>query len=225
MNLYLDIETIPAQSPEIRAMVAENVAPPASMKKAETIAQWEAEQKPKAIEEAISKTALDGAFGELCCIGWAVDGTLTDMTYRMQGGDEATILRDFVNVIDGHYITQPRPVTVIGHNVIGFDIRFLWQRAIILGVQMPGWFPRDPKPWGNDVFDTMTAFAGQRGTIGLDRLAKALGLPGKSEIDGSMVGELWAKGEHEKIAAYCKADVELTREIHRRMMVAYGEAA
>ena len=43
--LYLDIETIPAQSPEAHAAIAENVKPPAQMKKAETIAAWEANDK------------------------------------------------------------------------------------------------------------------------------------------------------------------------------------
>lgn len=113
----------------------------------------------------------------------------------------------------------------IGHNVVNFDIRFIWQRAIVLGIKMPGWFPRDPKPWGHDVFDTMTAFAGQRGTVGLDKLCIALGLEGKGDIDGSMVGDLWAAGEYDRIAEYCKADVERTRAVHRKMLVAFGEAA
>ena len=32
--LYLDIETIPTQSPEIREAIAQNITPPANMKKA-----------------------------------------------------------------------------------------------------------------------------------------------------------------------------------------------
>lgn len=121
--------------------------------------------------------------------------------------------------------TTWRTPTIIGHNVCNFDIRFLWQRAIVLGVRMPGWFPRDPKPWGNDTFDTMTAFAGQRGTIGMERLCQALGMEGKGDIDGSMIADLWQAGEYEKIASYCHADVERARAIHRRMQIAFGEAA
>ena len=40
-----------------------------------------------------------------------------------------------------------------------------------------------------------------------------------------MVGQLWEAGEYDKIASYCRADVERTREIHRRMKLAFGEAA
>jgi hypothetical protein len=114
-------------------------------------------------------------------------------------------------------------VTIVGHNVIAFDIRFIWQRAIVLGVRVPSWFPRDPAPWSGVVFDTMTAFAGARGTIGMDRLSRALGFPGKGDVDGSMVAGMWAAGKYEEIAAYCRSDIERTREIHRRMQIAFGE--
>ena len=66
----------------------------------------------------------------------------------------------------------------------------------------------------------MTAWAGARGTISQDNLAKALGLSGKGDFDGSMVAEAWANGEHAKIAQYCMADVETVRAIHRRFEAA-----
>ena len=46
MKIYLDIETIPGQSPELKTEIAATIKPPGSMKKAETIARWEAEEKP-----------------------------------------------------------------------------------------------------------------------------------------------------------------------------------
>lgn len=225
--LYLDIETIPAQSPEAHAVIAETVKPPAQMKKAETIAAWEANDKAQAVQDAIAKTSLDGTYGHICCIGFALGDMKPDSaslrSYSPEG--EATILRDFFAAATELGSNNHYPVCVVGHNVIGFDIRFIWQRAIVLGVRVPGWFPRDPKPWGVEAFDTMTAFAGQRNTIGMDRLCAALGLPGKGDIDGSMIGQLWAEGRHDEIAQYCRDDVARTREIHRRMLVAYGEAA
>ena len=88
----------------------------------------------------------------------------------------------------------------------------------MLGVKLPvsTMFPRNPKPWGDEVFDTMTAWAGPRDRISLDNLCEALGLPCKGDFDGSMVAEAWANGEHSKIAEYCKRDVETVRAIHRR---------
>ncbi len=229
MNLYLDIETIPSQSPAVHARIAETVTHPGNITKAESIAAWEADKKPALVKEAIAKTSFDGAYGHVLCIGWAIDDAEPSIQYMNSGEKsieyaEAGALQEFVYRVE-HQVGQYHQPTIVGHNVCNFDIRFLWQRAIVLGVKMPAWFPRDPKPWGHDTFDTMTAFAGQRGTIGMDRLCEALGMEGKGEIDGSMVAALWAKGEHQKIAEYCKADVERVRAIHRRMQVAFGEMA
>lgn len=223
MNIYLDIECIPAQDPEVRARIAANVTPPARMSKPETIQAWEANDKPAAIEEAIAKTALDGAYGHVCCIGWAVDDYSALSFIQDVDTNEENLLRDFFREIEGVVPPYRNPV-IIGHNVIGFDIRFLWQRAIILGVQMPGWFPRDPKPWSGEVFDTMLAWAGHRGFISMDQLCDALGIEGKGDIDGSMVGQLWGEGRQAEIAEYCEADIRRTRAIHKRMQIAFGEA-
>lgn len=225
MNLYLDIETIPSQSPEVHAQIAAGITPPGNISKADTIAAWEAEKKPTLVREAIAKTALDGSVGHVCCIGWAVgEGKPRSASVTRVEDERLTLqsaLAEMASVTDSEWLS---PV-IVGHNVTGFDIRFLWQRAIILGIRMPNWFPRDPKPWSGEVFDTMTAFAGARGMIGMDRLCRALGIEGKGEIDGSMIGDLWSAGEYDRIAAYCRDDVERTREMHKRMMVAFGEAA
>lgn len=222
MNLYLDLETIPTQSEAAIARIAESITAPGNYSKPESIAQWEAEKKPALVKDAVAKTALDGACGHICCIGWAIDDAAPVSSF----GDERETIQAFLLSVDGK-VRDARNIipTIIGHNVVNFDIRFLWQRAIVLGIRMPHWFPRDPKPWSPDTFDTMTAFAGQRGTVSMAKLCEALGLEGKGDIDGSMVGDLWAAGEHERVAEYCRADVERTRAIHRRMQVAFGEAA
>lgn len=224
--LYLDLETIPAQSSDIHALVAETVKPPAQMKKADTIAAWEANDKPQAVKDAIARTSLDGAYGHICCIGFAVNDDKPDCRYLATYSPEyeADALREFFSKADEVGTGNPYPVCVVGHNIIGFDIRFIWQRAIILGVRVPNWFPRDPKPWANDAFDTMTAFAGHRGTIGMDRLCRVLGIEGKGDIDGSMVASLWEAERSDDIARYCMDDVERTRAMHRRMQLAFGEA-
>lgn len=221
MNLYLDIETIPTRSNSIIASIAANIKPPGNMKKAETIAEWAANAKPAAVEEEIARTSLDGAFGNICCIGWAMDDQPVKSSY---GDDENKVLADFIASVmaDLTYLRHIRPM-IVGHNVLNFDVRFIWQRAIILGIKMPHWFPRDPKPWGREVFDTMTAFAGQRGSISLAKLSDAMGLEGKNDIDGSKVAKLWAAGQHDKVATYCCGDVELTRQIHKRMQIAFDE--
>jgi len=85
-------------------------------------------------------------------------------------------------------------------------------------VKIPRCIPRDVKPWGKGIFDTMTAWAGTRDTISLDNLCKALGIPGKDGFDGSMVADAWLAGEHDTIAEYCRDDVERVRQIHNRFV-------
>lgn len=220
--LYLDIETVPTSDPAIIAEIAAGITPPKTMSKPETIAAWEAETKPGLVKEAVAKTSFNGAYGSVCVIGWAWDDEPV-RSATTEKVNEATMLRAWVQLVNSSN-TYGGSKTVVGHNV-SFDIRFLWQRAIVLGVEMPRLFPRDPKPWGRDTFDTMTAFSGSQDRISLGNLCKALGIPGKDDFDGSMVADAWAAGEHGKVAAYCRADVERVRLIHQKMQIAYGEAA
>lgn len=222
MKLYLDLETIPSQSLAVHAEIAKTVTVPGNISKPETIAKWEAETKPGMVKEAIARTSFDGAAGHICCIGWAVGEGKVRSASVLRIEDERSVLQAALAEMD-KVSESWEPVRVIGHNVVNFDIRFIWQRAIVLGIRMPAWFPRDPKPWSNEVFDTQTAFAGSRGTIGMDRLCLALGMDGKGDVDGSMVAQMWTDGRHEDIATYCRADIERTRAIHRRMMVVFGE--
>lgn len=219
--LYLDIETIPSTDAQIIAEIESSITPPGNISKAETIAAWEAEKKPALVKEAVAKTALDGARGKVCCIGWAWDDS---PTMAKIGSNEPQVLSEAFEAIASERIGYERPV-VVGHFVAGFDIRFLWQRAFVLGVRMPAWFPRDPKPWSPEVHDTMAMWAGAKGSISLDNLCKALGLPGKGNVTGADVAGMWERGEHEAIAAYCEADVERVRQVHRKMLYSMGEIA
>lgn len=220
--LYLDIETIPASDPQIVAQIAADVKPPAAMKKAETIAEWEATQKPSAVTDAIAKTSFNGAFGQVCCISWAWDDE--EPSYAMVGltGESE---RDIIGALATTVRPSNEMPVIVGHYVADFDLRFLWQRAFVLGVKMPAWWPRDPKPWSREVNDTMAMWAGAKGSISLDNLCRALRIDGKNGVDGSMVAGMFARGEYEAIAKYCCDDVERVRNVHRRMLVALGEAA
>ena len=214
-TVFFDIETLPAQSQAAYDKIAAEIKPPAAMKKAETIAAWEADQKPAAILETLAKTSFDPAQGHICTIAWAGEDGDADCAHASTIDQEADVLRAFFGAIDTHHKT-----TFVGHFITGFDLRFLLCRAVVLGVKIPRCIPRDPKPWDGKTFDTMTAWAGARGSISMDKLAGALGLEGKGDFDGSMVAEAWANGEHEKIADYCAHDVTVTREIWRKFQAA-----
>lgn len=116
--------------------------------------------------------------------------------------------------------SERRKVPIIVAHHAGFDIRFVWQRAVILGVTPPSWWPIDARPWDTDrIADTMTMWAGAGNRIGLDRLCRALGLPGKQGgIDGSKVWDLVRAGRIDEVVEYCAHDVRRLRSVHRRML-------
>lgn len=211
INVYLDIETIPCQSAEYRTRVREGIKPPGTIKKPESILQWLEENAETATDEAVAKTSFDPAYGHICCIGWAIGDDPVQSLSAPTVSDEADILRGFFDALPKMGMAK-----FIGHYITGFDLRFIMCRAIVLGVKIPSIWPRDPKPWDQSVFDTMVAWAGARGTISQDKLCEALGLSGKGDFDGSMVAAAWANGEHQRIAEYCRSDVETVRAIHRR---------
>lgn len=221
-TIYLDLETIPVADPAIIAEIEAGVKAPGNIKKAETIEAWERDEKPGAVLEAVKKTALDGTYGRICCIGFAVDDDAADVRY----GDEAeTITAFFAWLTEAARIsdyTERQSAIFIGHNILSFDLRFLWQRCVVNGIRPPAFIPFNAKPWDGKVFDTMTAWNPAREkSISLDKLCRALGVPSsKGDLDGSKVAEYWHAGRHQEVADYCMADVEAVRQCHKRMVFA-----
>lgn len=226
-RLFLDLESLPTDNPAHIADIAASITPPASMSKADTIAKWEAETKPDLIAEKVAKTSFDGAYGRVCCIGWAWNDETAQSMLLSDSPSEAMFLSAAMEVI---VTSRPRfeaihATQIVGHYVADFDIRFLWQRAFVLGVKMPAWFPIDAKSWSKEVRDTMFLWAGAKGSISLDSLCKALGIDpmGDDELPGSEVAAAWARGEYDRVSHHCENDVMRVRQVFRKMQIALGE--
>lgn len=224
--LYLDLETVPTTDPAAIERIGADIKPPATMKKAETIKAWEENDKAAAVLEAVAKTSFDGGYGSICSIAWAWNDDPVLKRVRLPDMKEALYLSEVVAEIIASRTQRHayHQVQIVGHYVADFDVRFLWQRAFVLGVPMPVFLPKDPKPWSKEVFDTMQAWAGAKGSVSLDRLCRYLGIEGKGDVDGSMIAGMYARGEYDAIAAYNADDVEKVRKIHRKMRIAYGDA-
>lgn len=212
MIITLDIETIPSQSAEYRAKVAAEIKPPATMKKAETIAEWVANEKENAINEAIAKTSFDGGRGSIICLGYAInDGEVYTLT-----GDEKTILEHFYQ-----HLTSEREVrdemVFVGHNINSFDFRFLFQRSIINQVRPPSFIPFNAKSWDERIFDTMTYWAGFGNRVSLSTLCDILGIKSDNNHTGADVYPMYIDGKIDEIASYCADDVRITREVYKRL--------
>ena len=227
MNIFLDIETIPAQRPEVLDVFRKDaeverltVKAPSNYKDEVKIAEYIAAKRVEidaAVDEKYRKTALDGTWGQVCVIGYAVDDNEPVTIYKQDDlADEAYALHEFNTQLAAIFNPNDR-MNFVGHNVIGFDLPFLHKRYIINGIKPSAFIPFNARPYSEFVFDTMTQWAGYGGRISLDRLGRALSIGGKGEFNGSMVWDAVQHGEIDRVAAYCAEDVELTREVYRRM--------
>lgn len=250
MNVTIDIETIPSQNPEvldaIRAAVAENFKAPSTLTKEQAaadlgmtdkdeikftskdsmLARWAERFRDEKTEEVAleqwRKTSFDGASGQLAVVGIALDDAEPVTFYSEDwASDEAKVLRSAFELIADSYTPQSdrRPVFV-GHYITGFDLRFMFQRAVVLGIKPPAIIPFHARPWDDAVFDTMTRWAGHNGSVKLDALCAALGIPGKNGMDGSHVWDFVRDGRIGEVATYCAGDVRMTRAAYRRMTFA-----
>lgn len=238
-RFFLDIETIPCQRPgfleELQTEAeAEKllVKAPANYKDEEKITDYIRQQWLKIDDEVdarFRKTALDGALGEIVVISVAADNEAPVAIYSAEKTEgcgngpssEAMIISDFFSFILARcqFIHQ---IQIIGHNVLQFDLRFIYQRAVINGIKPPTKLPFRASQYDDTVFDTMTRWAGYGNRISLDKLTKALGIPPKGteigeEIDGSKVWDFVRAGRIAEVAKYCNADVERVRAIYNRM--------
>jgi hypothetical protein len=233
MNIYLDIETIPCQSPDLIAMIGEGVKPPATMSKPETIAKWEAESKSAAIEQAVLNTSFDGALGMIAMIGIAIDDypveilcSETALTAKAWAAAESDALRALSDRLAAA-VNSERPnergaLKFIGHNILGFDLRFLWQRLVINSVSPSRYIPFGTRYSGERVYDTMTEWNPDRQrSISLDKLCRVLRVPTpKASMGGADVWPKLSAGQVSEVVEYCRGDIEALRSCYKRMTFA-----
>lgn len=234
MNIYIDIETIPAQRPDVLDEIKATIKAPATYKKPESIAEWLRTEGPAAIDEAYRKTGLDGAYGQVCVVGLAL-GEDTPVTIFEDDWQAPCAERRILEALSCQLLDWVEPgdllsTCVIGHNVSAFDLRFLAQRSIVNGIRPHAVIARaaQAKPWEADkVFDTMVQWTGSASVrASLDKLCKALSIPTpKGDITGATVWDAVQAGRIQEVAAYCAGDVAATREVHRRMTFQLVQAA
>lgn len=215
MILTLDIETLPARDQRTIDRIGAHIKHPGNIKKPESIEKWIKEEKPAAIEEAVSKSGLNGLYGSVLCSGYKIDDQPTQVILCDSERDTLAQFAEALNCLDSFRI---HPLTVVGHNHVNFDLRFLLQRFCIKGVKPPHILPFHAKPWDKGVFDTMVQWAGAGNFVSLDNLCFAFGIESsKGDLDGSKVAQYYAEGRIQEIKDYCAGDVDKTYEVYKRM--------
>jgi predicted PolB exonuclease-like 3'-5' exonuclease len=170
--------------------------------------------------KALSATALNAAFGEIASIAVATDLKNPKAYVRRNDSidDELRLINEFFD----DFRKIPAGFTLVGHNVYGFDRKFIHQRAMIHGLKAPQIFTRELKPWelSGVIGDTMMMWNNYQlgNNISLDDLCTAFGLRGKGSVCGSDVGELFRSGMYKEIADYNIDDVIITRDLYLKMI-------
>jgi hypothetical protein len=119
---------------------------------------------------------------------------------------------------------DPDSDELVGHNIIGFDLPFIFQRCLVNGISA--------KPLVDlgeyrvrGVFDTMHAWwLGAKRFVSLDDIAWALGIESSktATAEGSKVFELYQAGKLAEIREYNLNDVRVTRKVYERMVASFG---
>ena len=121
--------------------------------------------------------------------------------------------------------------TLVDFGGRSFDLPVLELSAFRYGIAVPEYFsPRHAKGYRHryadrhvDVLEWFTNWGAYRIRGGLDLLAKMIGKPGKMDVKGEQVLELWREGKKELIGSYCMCDVLDTYFVFLRTRVLTGE--
>jgi predicted PolB exonuclease-like 3'-5' exonuclease len=211
-RIFIDIETIPDQREGAAEAATSRIRAPSNYKDPDKIKAYVDEKGA----EAWRQTSLDGSYGQVFCIGFAVDDEPAQViTVRaLDGASEKELLERFWS----HFSIPTMPVTWVGHNVLGFDLPFLWKRHVIRGVKPLFPLPYNVGAWSPEIEDTMLMWTGQRSQfIKLDDLLSVLGIPSGDPIEGSEVWDWFVNDRADVIQEHCLRNVEETREAWARM--------
>jgi predicted PolB exonuclease-like 3'-5' exonuclease len=124
--------------------------------------------------------------------------------------------------------------TLVSFNGRGFDLPLLELAAFRYGLSLSGWFQSTGKPFEQsrnryntaahiDLCELLTNFGSTRFQGGLNLAANLIGKPGKMDVHGDMVQDLYDLGKLAEINDYCRCDVLDTYFVFLRTRVLIGQ--
>ena len=160
--------------------------------------------------ELIKKLSLSALSAKIICLCYTIEPSLSGAVEVLQG-EETDIIKNFWKIV-------PDCNLFVGHNILDFDMRFIYQRSVIHQIK-----PSRDIPFTRfrnaPIYDTMQEWSKWgREHASLDSLSKALGIPSPKEtLDGSKVYPFYRAGKLPEIVEYCKRDVESVRAVYKRL--------
>jgi hypothetical protein len=217
MIIALDIETIPNTAmidklPEPEVLLG-NLVDPAKIRAKQEAAK----------ANQVEKMALDPLYGRVLCVAIVNEdgGSICPILPEANDDTERTLLQWLFS----EHLNNPE-TRFVTWNGNGFDMPFIYRRAMALGVS-PKHFGAPPlstwtKKYGNDRhIDMMQAWGGSGGKdyTKLDTVAKAMLGEAKAEIDVTMFIEQMKTAEgRSEIVRYCIQDTSLVMKLYMRAL-------
>lgn len=204
-TLTFDIETIPADKKQTEKLTKLYTSKKNKIKNLDDLKEF------GTLDDFLRRTSLDGSFGRILCIGYALNEEEPKIICNIY--NEKKNLEDFWDLCIG-------VDKFVGHNILDFDLKFIYHRSIILGVKPTRSISFARYVVNGQVYDTIQewskwSFSDKKS---LEHLALAMDIPSpKEEIDGTMVADFYKDGKIDEICNYCMKDVVTTREIYKRM--------
>lgn len=231
----IDIETIPL--PAFKERAAQR------LKRANQLGRMSEEQQQRYFEDqaaeeerAFRSGSLAATSGRVLSIAVHV-GPIPDV--EIAGVQQSQSEHVFGIDPDGQEQAEPEALTdflammrtfdpdideIVGHNVIGFDLPFIFQRCVVNNLAV--------RPFVNladfnvrGVYDTMHRWwLGSKNRVALDDIAWALGIESSKtgEVEGSRVFEFYQAGRLNEIREYNLNDVRVTRKVYERIVSIFG---
>lgn len=214
MRMFIDTETIASQNPKI----VQYLAIKSQKDNQQKLKDKTPEEQAKIASDYWLKSALNGKFGELAVISFAVDdgAPLTLVRDMLDPNGEVELLKQFsseLNAIDADYGLAGSLNQVIAHNA-EFDFQFIRQRALINSVRLREVFLEwrrwvcTQKMWSQKFNDFHS----------LESLCIAFGIEcARKEIDARNTTLIVANGGIQSLANYCESDVLRVRKLFYKL--------
>ncbi len=157
--------------------------------------------------------------GKVILITYKINGGYTHRLKEWEDGEEAILRKFFDLAADLQKGQGDDRLKIIGHNILGFDLFFLYHRMCHYGFQEDKWVYQRiiNKPEVVDFLQVHLPLNGFR-TKGLkhDVLAHAYGLPAKDSL-GSEEIDHYFLGEYDRILEYSEREF-VYPELYRKMV-------
>lgn len=211
-RVWIDIETLPADWDDHEKMRHARWSVPKNITKQATREKWIAEN----LDEAHRKTSLESTQGRILCVGWCLESEPDEVLVAVSDGTVASE-DEMLGKLEKS-LREHRPATIVAHNGVRFDFRWLRNRALLHGRYGLARRFFQSKPWDTHLADTYAAWVApdRSGRGKLTDVCRFLGIEVLAdEIDGSQVYDRWLAGDMGAIITHVHADVLALRDLDR----------